>query len=196
MIPKPVLLKRTKVNLSQFNLTQTEAESLKLTNPNFTKNFKLFFNDMILICLKHQRFFYQVTRVFYQLTRVFYQVTRVFYQLTRVFYQVTRVFYQLTRVFYQVTRVFYQVTRVFYQVTRVFYQVTRVFYQVTRFFCLQAFFYFVSFPLRYSFLGISVSCRSLVTQHRCAITRNEFSYLSTLSNTGAQRHSASNVLKR
>ena len=85
MIPKPVLLKRTKVNLSQFNLTQTGAESLKLTNPNFTKNFKLFFNDMILICLKHQRFFYQVTRVFYQLTRVFYQVTRVFYQLTRVF---------------------------------------------------------------------------------------------------------------
>ena len=150
MIPKPVLLKRTKVNLSQFNLTQTGAESLKLTNPNFTKNFKLFFNDMILICLKHQRFFYQLTRVFYQLTRVFYQVTRVFYQ-----------------------------------VTRVFYQVTRVFYQVTRFFCLQAFFYFVSFPLRYSFLGISVSCRSLVTQHRCAITRNEFSYLSTLSNTGA-----------
>ena len=182
MIPKPVLLKRTKVNLSQFNLTQTGAESLKLTNPNFTKNFKLFFNDMILICLKHQRFFYQVTRVFYQLTRVFYQVTRVFYQLTRVFYQVTRVFYQ--------------VTRVFYQVARVFYQVTRVFYQVTRFFCLQAFFYFVSFPLRYSFLGISVSCRSLVTQHRCAITRNEFSYLSTLSNTGAQRHPASNVLKR
>ena len=85
MISKPVLLKRTKANLSQFHLTQTGAESLKLTNSNFAKNFRLFFNDMILIHLKHQRVFYQVTRVFYQVTRVFCPVTRVFYQVTRVF---------------------------------------------------------------------------------------------------------------
>lgn len=48
MIQETTLRRLTDVNISQLSFTQIGVEYVKLTNPNVIKNFKLFFNDMIL----------------------------------------------------------------------------------------------------------------------------------------------------